>query len=103
MMIPVIVVILAGSITMPQFRLSIFIHRRHGFYHDLSGDPGCLYLGRKKLNRYEIRENKVVKVFLGVVVVLGQYICLEHCFSSPVVNAKKYRNYDGQRGGIYKM
>ena len=50
-----------------------------------------LYLGRKKMNRYEIKENKVVKVFLGVVVVLGAVYLLGTLLSSPVVNAKKYQ------------
>ena len=50
-----------------------------------------LYLGRKKMNRYEIKENKVVKGFLGVVVVLGAVYLLGTLLSSPVVNAKKYQ------------
>ena len=50
-----------------------------------------LYLGRKKMNRYKIKENKVVKVFLGVVVVLGAVYLLGTLLSSPVVNAKKYQ------------
>ena len=50
-----------------------------------------LYLGRKKMNRYEIKENKVVKIFLGVVVVLGAVYLLGTLLSSPVVNAKKYQ------------
>ena len=50
-----------------------------------------LYLGRKKMNRYEIKENKVVKGFLGVVVVLGVVYLLGTLLSSPVVNAKKYQ------------
>lgn len=50
-----------------------------------------LYLGRKKMNRYEIKENKVVKVFLGIVVVLGVIYLLGTLLSSPVVNAKKYQ------------
>ena len=50
-----------------------------------------LYLGRKKLNRYEVRESKVVKGFLGVIVFLGVVYLLGTLFSSPVINAKKYQ------------
>ena len=50
-----------------------------------------LYLGRKKMNRYEVRESKVVKGFLGVIVFLGVVYLLGTLFSSPVINAKKYQ------------
>ena len=49
-----------------------------------------LYLGRKKLNRYEVRESKVVKGFLGVIVFLGVVYLLGTLFSSPVINANMY-------------
>ena len=62
-----------------------------------------LYLGRKKMNRYEIKENKVVKVFLGIVVVLGVIYLLGTLLSSPVVNAKKYQKLmTVKEGGICK-
>ena len=50
-----------------------------------------LYLGRKKMNRYEVKESKVVKGFLGVVVVLGIIYLLGTLLSSFIVNAKKYQ------------
>ena len=50
-----------------------------------------LYLGRKKMNRYEVRESKVVKGFLGVIVFLGVVYLFGTLFSSPVINAKKYQ------------
>ena len=40
-----------------------------------------LYLGRKKMNRYEVRESKVVKGFLGVIVFLGVVYLLGTLFS----------------------
>lgn len=50
-----------------------------------------LYLSRKKMSRREMKNSKVVKVFIGAVVLLGVVYLIGTLLSSPVVNAKKYQ------------
>ncbi len=50
-----------------------------------------IYIRRKKLNRYELKNSKGVKVILGILVVVVAAYLIGTLLSSPIVNAKKYQ------------
>ena len=50
-----------------------------------------IYIRRKKLNRYELKNSKGVKIILGILVVVVAAYLIGTLLSSPIVNAKKYQ------------
>ena len=50
-----------------------------------------IYVRKKKLNRYEMKESKGLKAILTVLVVIVAVYLLGSLLSSPIVNAKKYQ------------
>ncbi|MDD2980625.1 MAG: CvpA family protein [Hespellia sp.] len=52
----------------------------------------ALYIQKKKLNRYEIKDSKIVKGFVGVMLGLVVIYLVGTLLSSPIVNAKKYQS-----------
>jgi len=49
------------------------------------------YIYKKRLGMTEIKESKVVKVFLGIIIILVAVYVLGSILSSPIINAKKYQ------------
>lgn len=52
---------------------------------------GIAYAGRKKYDRYEMKESKVIKGLTGVFVLLVAAYIIGSLLSSPIINAKKYQ------------
>lgn len=50
-----------------------------------------IYIRRKKLNRYELKNSKGVKIILGILVVVVAAYLIGTLLSLPIVNAKKYQ------------
>ncbi len=52
---------------------------------------GAIFVRRKRLSRYELKQSKGVKVFAGVLFLAVAVYLIGTLLSSPVVNAKKYQ------------
>ncbi|MBU3875982.1 CvpA family protein [Faecalicatena sp. AGMB00832] len=50
-----------------------------------------IYVRRKKLNRYELKESKGLKVIGGLLIIVIAAYLIGSLLSSPIVNAKKYQ------------
>lgn len=50
-----------------------------------------VYIWRKRMSRYELKENKGVRVIITLIIVLGVIYLAGSLLSSPIVNAKKYQ------------
>ena len=50
-----------------------------------------LYIVRKRMPRLEMKENKVVRLLISVIAVLGVIYAVGTLLSSPIVNAKRYQ------------
>lgn len=57
----------------------------------LAAAAALIYIRKKKLNRYEMKESKGLKSILGVLVLIIVVYLLGSLLSSPIVNAKKYQ------------
>ena len=51
----------------------------------------ALYIAKRKLKLYEIKESKMVKVILGILVAIMAIYLVGTLLSSPIINAKKYQ------------
>ena len=52
---------------------------------------GALFVGKKKMAPYELKESKVVKVLVGILILLVAAYLIGSLLSSPIINAKKYQ------------
>ena len=50
-----------------------------------------IFIRKKQLNRYELKESKGLKIILGIVGLIVVVYLVGTLLSSPVVNAKKYQ------------
>lgn len=60
-----------------------------------------IYIRRKKLNRYELKNSKGVKIILGILVVVVAAYLIGTLLSSPIVNAKKYQKLLNVKDGEF--
>lgn len=60
-----------------------------------------IYIRRKKLNRYEFKSSKGVKVILGILIVVVAAYLIGTLLSSPIVNAKKYQKLLNVKDGEF--
>ncbi len=52
---------------------------------------GAIFVGKKKMAPYELKESKGVKVFAGILILLVAAYLIGSLLSSPIINAKKYQ------------
>lgn len=50
-----------------------------------------VYTGRKRLTRYELKQNKGIRMIVTVIIALGIVYLAGSLLSSPIINAKKYQ------------
>lgn len=60
-----------------------------------------IYIRRKKLNLYEFKSSKGVKVILGILIVVVAAYLIGTLLSSPIVNAKKYQKLLNVKDGEF--
>ena len=72
------------------------------FFLVLIALAAVVYITRKRLGIYEIRQSKAVRGFAGVFLVVLAVYLVGSLLSSPIVNAAKYqKSFTGRRRRIF--